>query len=769
MTFAAPLFLLAAAAGLIPVVLHLIHRQKAREVRFSTLRFLKLSVQRTLRRKYVEDMTLLLVRAGVLLLIAVGLARPALTSLASLWGGGKSAAVAIVLDNSASMALADAGRPRFETARQGVEQVLARLRPGDRVALLPTCGPPGPELGRLFRTHETVRQALELCRPAYERADLAVKLRQAEALLSQAEATIKEVYVFTENQAISWEGLKEPAHDESEEKGERGRVTEPPLVLVNVARDPAANVALQTIALDSPAPVAGAPFRASVEVMNTSTVPQQRHLELHIDGTRESISPTLSLPPGGTVKHELRFVLDRAGAHRGEVWLAEDDGSALDNRLSFAATVDQHVPVIVVKPRRDEVPQADDAYYLDRALASGGSLGRGFRVTTLGPESLLAEDLSAAGVIYCVNLPAPSPPAAEKLLAYVRSGGHVVWVCGQNVRPVAYNAMNALAQGLLLPAPLEELRRPLPGGVDGWHIGSLDKDDPALAPLTEPASLYQSVLVYKHFPISWGTQAAGRVLARLDDGQPLLVERAVGTGSVLLLGTGVHVDWSNLPLKPLFLPLVTRLTFRLAGAEAERTIVLAGARVNVPLGKEAGPAKEAEVEVVRPSGEVLRVRADEQEGNIFQYADTHEAGVYLVRRVDPQVHAQHAFAVNIDPAESDPTTLSRQELLARLGGRPLLYSESTDDLADMITRLREGTSLWELFLAAVLLGLVLEVFLANREAGAGEADARTSLRTTLTTPQVASAPESAEGSPAMTSDDVHDFLRHLERDTSRAP
>ena len=52
------------------------------------------------------------------MLIAVGLARPALSSLATLWGGGRTAAVAIVLDNSASMAVVDGGRPRFETARQ---------------------------------------------------------------------------------------------------------------------------------------------------------------------------------------------------------------------------------------------------------------------------------------------------------------------------------------------------------------------------------------------------------------------------------------------------------------------------------------------------------------------------------------------------------------------------------------------------------------------------------------------------------------------------
>ena len=504
MTFAAPLFLLAALAGLIPVLVHLIHRRKAKVVPFSTLRFLRISVQKTRRRKYIEDMSLLILRVLLLVLLAAGLARPAISSLASLWGGGKTAAIAIVLDNSASMAVVDGGRPRFDTARQAAEQVLARLREGDQVALLPTGGPPGPELGRLFRTHETVRQALDQCRPSYERADLAARIQQARDLLTKADAPSKEIYVLTDNQTLSWEGLKEQTQDDEPKKAKGPAPA--PVVVVNVDREPAPNVALQTIALSSPAPVAGVPFQAAVEVINTSTVSQQKHLELQVDGAREAVSPDLSLPPGATLKYEFRFTLEREGVHRGEVRLVEDDASPLDNRLFFALSVDQQIPLAIVKSRRDEVPQADDAFYLERAFAPGGSVSGAFRTTTLTPQSLVTDDLSNQNVIFCVNLPALTPPAAEKLLAYARGGGHVVWVCGQNVQPDAYNAMNALGQGQLLPAALETLRQPLPGGVESWRLGFLDKDNPALAPLTEPASLYQSVLVYKHFPMTLAAQ-----------------------------------------------------------------------------------------------------------------------------------------------------------------------------------------------------------------------------------------------------------------------
>ncbi len=615
MTFAAPLFLLAGLAGLIPVVLHLIHRRKAREVRFSTLRFLRVSVQRTRRRKYVEDLSLLIVRVAVVLLIAAGLARPSLVGLASLWHGGSTSAIAIVLDNSASMAVTADGRTRFEAARQGVEEILSRLREGDLVALLPTGGPPAPEFGRLFRTHETVRQALDQCRPSYERADLATRIQQADALLARAEAFGKEIYVFTDNQSLSWDGLKGPQPEDDPTGRRAAPPAQVPVVLVNVQGDPVPNVALKTIALDSPAPVAGASFQAAVEVSNTATVSQQKHVELHIDGVTESVSPTLHLSPEGTVKHAFRFTLDRAGVHQGEVRLVEEDGCYLDNRLYFTVTLDQQIPVAIVKPRLDEVPLADDAFYLESALAPAGSTGGAFRIATLTPESLANESLSGYAVVFCVNLPAVAPAGARKLRDYAHDGGHVFWICGRNVRPVDYNTMNALADKELLPATLEELRQPLPEGIESWHVGFLDKDNPALGPLTEPASLYQSILVYKHFPIVENARGIGRVLAKLDDDQPLLAERPLGTGSVLLLGTGVHVDWTNLPVKPIFLPLLTRLTFHLAGTETERTLALAGSPVAIPLGSGAGTvAKQAiEIDMVRPSGEVLRsarARAD---------------------------------------------------------------------------------------------------------------------------------------------------------------
>jgi len=88
MTFGAAAFLLAAFAAAIPVILHMINRQKAKQLPFSTLRFLKISVQKTRRRRQIHDLLLMLLRMAVLVLIAIGLARPVVERLPLLLGGG---------------------------------------------------------------------------------------------------------------------------------------------------------------------------------------------------------------------------------------------------------------------------------------------------------------------------------------------------------------------------------------------------------------------------------------------------------------------------------------------------------------------------------------------------------------------------------------------------------------------------------------------------------------------------------------------------------
>ena len=89
----------------------------------------------------------------------------------------------------------------------------------------------------------------------------------------------------------------------------------------------------------------------------------------------------------------------------------------------------------------------------------------------------------------------------------------------------------------------------------------------------------------------------------------------------------------------------------------------------------------------------------------------------MFRRLGGTLPKQAAIAVNLDPDESDPATISLDQLRARFGRRPLVICENPGELPAVIRRLREGTGLRDGLLAALLVVLVFEVFLANRRGG----------------------------------------------------
>ena len=725
----APLFFLAALAAAIPVILHMISRQRAKHLPFSTLRFLRTSVEKTRRRRRIQDVLLMMLRAAALVLIAMGLSEIKVTQLSALLGRGAASAVAIVLDNSASMAVADKGRPRFETARGAVDQILQELGPDDQTALLLTGGPPFAEQGQLDSSRDAFLRMFNQCSVSNERADLAMRIQEARKTLAASGAPNKVIYVITDVPKHGWEGLKGEGlgiRDWGLEKDDRNPIPNPqspiPIVIVDCTREPEPNVAIQNVELETAVPVAGVPVKATVEVFNAAPSAQQRLVELYVDDQKKGTSPVLNIEPEGKKAHAFQFSFERGGLHRCEARLVGQDGSSLDDRWFFSMEVDQGIPVAIVTPQRHEIPYLDDSFYVQQALMPARSGNWAIRGTVLAAKDLAAEKLQNYAVVYCVNLPAFEADVADKLRQYVEGGGHVFWICGENVQPAAYNAMNQQAQGQLLPAPLLEVRTAKAAeGRDSWHIRYLDEKHRALTPLVKPDPLYQSVLIYKHVRMDAKAAAASgaSVLARLDEagpdkaGEPLLAQRKIGRGSVTMLGTSAHVGWTNLPLKTIFLPLLVRMTFELAGTEQAQRTALAGSPLVLPFDDEKNPLSVA---VVPPSGTLYELKTKSEPGHrgqVLRYNDTYDVGFYTMRPLVGTGAKQVAFAVNVDPEEANPAKADPEDLKERFAPTDVVFADNPEDLSNTFKLLHEGTNLWDYFLWAVLVVLVFETFVSN--------------------------------------------------------
>jgi hypothetical protein len=229
-----------------------------------------------------------------------------------------------------------------------------------------------------------------------------------------------------------------------------------------------------------------------------------------------------------------------------------------------------------------------------------------------------------------------------------------------------------------------------------------------------PRDLYARVLVYRRIPFDLSKGNAS-TLATLNDGMPLLVQRRIGNGSVTFFGSGVHVSWTNLPIRPIFVPMINQLIFQLAGIEQTRLQAIAGQPLTFMFKEDERPQS---VEIIPPSGEVLRRELKKTANNeispVFVFEETNQVGVYTLRPLETTRTIQIPFSVNIDSDELDSAGLTEAGCKTLFSGTPYVFAQAGDEIDSTFEQLKRGTSLWDMFLWTVLIVLVCEAFISNR-------------------------------------------------------
>ena len=195
--FLAPLFVAAGVIGAsIPIILHLLNRERARRLIFSTVRFIQMSHQTNVRRHKLKRWLLLLMRILILALLGVAFARPffAAAPVITQKIGGKRNAV-IILDTSYSMQYEEV----FKDAKEEGTKILGGLDSTDAACLILSSdkarvvAPLGSEFSHL-------RSALNTAEVTYEPTDYLDALQTANEILESIPVGQKQVYLISDMQ-----------------------------------------------------------------------------------------------------------------------------------------------------------------------------------------------------------------------------------------------------------------------------------------------------------------------------------------------------------------------------------------------------------------------------------------------------------------------------------------------------------------------------------------------------------------------------------------
>lgn len=666
MQFLAPLFLAALAAVAIPVILHLIQREKRQAVPFPSLMFLSRIPHRSTRRRRLRDLPLLALRVLALVLLAAAFARPLLQRDAGpRVGVAPAREVVLLLDRSYSMTFGDHWRRAVAAARAEI----ARLGSADRMSIV-VFADGAAVAAQSTADRAVLRAAVDGVQPGWGVTRYDPALRLAGNLLASSSLPRREVVLISDYQRAGLgDGLETRLPAGVELRG------------IALTSGPAANLA-----------VAGVTFRreqfggqervtATARVVNTTDRPvANAAVTLALDGRPLHTLPVTVAPHAAATAVFPAFTL--SGAVRGEVRVPGDALPA-DDVQHFTLAPGQAIDVLAVDGR------AGASLYIARALEVGGEPG--FRVQVgRGTGELAGTD------VVLLNDVGVAAGGVARLQQFVAAGGGLIVALGPG------GSGSELAS--LLPGrPGQVVDRTESGGA---ALGYLDLEHPVFELFRTPRSGdLAAPRFFRYRPLQMPPASdSSTVLARFDDGGVALAERRIGRGRVLAWASSLDREWNDLAVQPLFVPFLHQLVKHAAGyAEpaAGRTV---GEVVDARAG---GIPDDVKLLAVAPDGSRTDIPAGARALTLAQ------GGFYTVRPEGREAGEPVVFAANVDVRESDLAPL-QPDSFATAVRTPGAAAVRTSAAALPAAELEKRQSLWWYLLIAALALLAIETALSNR-------------------------------------------------------
>lgn len=549
MSFLFPLGLALAAFVLGPIIAHSLRRGSSRELELPTARFIEENQTSSRKRRAISDRSLLLLRILLLLALSLLAASPLahLGSLSLSRPRGGSLAVALVIDDSASMRVKTTRGVRFDTAVRAALDLVSSTTEGDSVSII-LAGKPARQYLAATRNMDAVRRALSELQPSERETDLEGALLLAQTSLSGLLQEDKQVIV-----------LSDLATSESVPLGPSDLSVQYSLPEL---REPFENCGIVQASRSS--------SRASVDVRCTSALARgKRTVSLFLQdagsaGPKPVGSPLAKARLAETEVLHLTLPNDKLGP-------------------------DTRVVAVLESSNRDQIP-SDDSLELqvgDSELLIGIRADQEAARVETSERTIVELGLESLEAKVHQSVLSSLPEAADELSRYAA----LIVDDPQGFSPETQNALEGWVQkGGVLFALLGPRAATAPLSTGFWPISrGYFQFRSSSAPLnvieddarTELGRGYDSLAASRHATFEPIPDA--KILLRFEDESPLLLERPLGRGLVVLAALPASLSVSDFTLRPGFLGILDHVVAQ-ARARATTGPALPGAEWNIPAG-----------------------------------------------------------------------------------------------------------------------------------------------------------------------------------------
>jgi hypothetical protein len=760
MDFINPGLLWFVSGASIPVIIHLLNRQRYRRIRWAAMEFLLQAIKKTQRRLRLENLILLLIRMLVMAILAFAIAKPYLTAGAAMLAGESDTHVIFVMDNSYSMNYKPIHHTSMALAKKAAYELLEKVRfeQDDRVSVITMSSSPQILLPGAAKK-ETVRTIIDEIDVSDFSSDIAKTLPLVKQVMGETKNRNRHVYIITDMQRLMWETgdpkklneLLKQISEYDEEKKIFNKVT-----IVSIGEETTDNRAITSLRSRARVATIKRPVTFFVELRNFSeTDLGDQIIDLYVDGEKVDSQRLSLIPANSGVSAKFEYEFTEPGPHYVRVEFNEPDYLITDDRRYLALDVKESAMVLAVdgEPGLPDEPLTGETDLYALMISPQSKLRTVRRPTPFSLEVITdimftGEDLHQYDYIVLANVKDIPLDRIERLEEYVRQGGGLFITLGTQVLRDAFNEGLYKESEGLSPAGLIDITGDKMG-LSPVRLTKVDYDHPMFKIFADDQkgrAKVSAMHFYQYYKLKLDKEDQDvRILARFDDPEntPAFLERRYGEGKVILFNntldhTGYlerRTGWNAAVDKPPFFVLMNEKAYYLASRIATGKNTAVGEAIEIRMEEERWASSFSLITPkVRgiPGSVTLQPKwideKDKGKGFIVAYPMPREeiqqkdrepgyegvrvAGIYTLQ--DPQAQEIEKplsyFAANIDTKESDLTRITPEEIQQRF---PDFKCEFLGrDVGEGEVQLKATGMLWKQFLYLLLGFLVLESFLA---------------------------------------------------------
>ena len=680
MSFINSFFLYLLPLVAVPIVIHLIGRQRYYKQEFSTLRFLKQLEIELIRKLKIRQILLLVLRILLILLLILVFARPYRTTRSPGIVVGKGETLYLIVDNSLSMQARMKGKSRLEIAKSSVLSAAEQIDYPVYIKLIESTHPQKIKDIGLVTDPSLIEDILTNVDAANGNGSINRAIVAVQTDLKLQRELNPAIWILSDFQKPDFQ--RNPSVDEF------FKTTDSRVILFPVSSN-SENVAISSLS------VPGQLFRQNQAVQvrgflsNWNSEAVEAPVSLFL-GDQKLGQALLTVPPFKEAYVRFEFIPSSPGFHQARLKIA-DDNLLMDNQRYFPLNIPYQIRVLIVSRH------PEDSRYIKRAL---GADEASVVIVKMTSTSLFStEDLAQYDLLVFSNVDELADNAQTKLNFYLEMNRGLLLFPGKDCSPEKFNALWAGTHGF---PKWRTTRTTEPGQY--LKSGNIDANHPVFSRLLREKDSFEYSPEYYTIP-GFSISKNHRVLATYEDNTPLIMEATLDAGRGILLASAPVAGWSNLQLTGFFPAIMNRLVFYLAQQGMPELDIVCGDTLII------SPSKlniRTDLSVHTPDNRRIKLALGIDDPILFN--DTEIPGFYELYSEGRKIKQ---YAVNVPESEASASFLSMpdfEELLNDYPGKMdvFLIGEEKD-----INRLEHSREFSDWLIAMVLIVALLESYIGR--------------------------------------------------------